>query len=81
MDPQSLPTTRLELAQFVQGLAQASEGTDEAWENTTLRSYLDGMSGWIEDMDGYFQGLGEEVPDHPTWSLIAMILLAARSYE
>ncbi len=81
MDPQNLPTTRIELAQFVRELAQESEGADEAWENTSIRSYLDGMSGWIEDLDGYFQGIGEDVPENPSWGLVAMILLAARSYE
>jgi hypothetical protein len=69
------------LAQFARDLARSAESEGEEWENSDLASYLDGMSGWIEDMDGYFSNVGESIPEQPTWKLVAMILLAARSYE
>ncbi len=81
MTAQELPATREELAQFVRQLAREAEGADLDWENSTVGTYLEAMSAWIDDLDGYFHNRGEEVPEQPTWPLVAMMLSAARVYE
>lgn len=74
--------TRLELAEFVQAMAAVarSPGVRE-WENDTLPRFLESLSGWISDMDGYFLNQGLREPPQPSWSLIADMLLAATLYE
>jgi hypothetical protein len=78
---QQLPAIRAELAEFVHRLARDAERDDLDWENPTLARYLEAMSGWIEDLDGYFRNRGERVPDQPTWQLVAARLSAAPVYE
>lgn len=64
------------------GEIAATLGSDpDIWENTTVHDYLSAMAAWVEDMDGYFENLGDPVPTHPTWELFAQILQAARVYE
>ncbi|WP_442857041.1 DUF7660 family protein [Arthrobacter sp. YN] len=53
----------------------------EGWENADLESFLEAMSAWTRDMDGYFMNRGEPVPDVPSWQLFAQMLLAAKIYE
>jgi hypothetical protein len=51
------------------------------WENRDLDSFLKALKAWVEDMDGYFQNLGETVPAQPSWKTLGQILLAAKVYE
>ncbi|MBM7117747.1 DUF7660 family protein [Archangium primigenium] len=80
VDPRDVQS-REDLARFVRGLAQALEQHPEAWENATLPRFLEAMSAWIEDMDGYYQNQGAAVPTRPEWRTFAEILSAARVYE
>lgn len=70
-----------DLAAFVRRLAEDLRTNPEKWENDKLGSFLEAMSAWIEDMDGYFQNRGEPVPTQPDWKLFARFLSAARFYE
>jgi len=70
---------RTELAEFVRELA--AEVRSGEFENATLESFLEALSGWIEDMDGYFSNIGENTPAQPDWRLVAMMLRAATVYE
>lgn len=51
------------------------------WENRDLGSFLEGLTSWIEDMDGCYQNSGAEQPKNINWRFMADALLAARSYE
>ncbi len=73
--------SRQDLARFVRRLAQDFKERPEAWENADLGSFLEAMSAWIEDMDGYYQNRGEAVPTRPEWRTLAEIVAAARVYE
>ncbi len=56
----------------------------EDFENATLGDFLEGMHGWIEDMDGYYQNRGrphDSAGETLRWSTLADILQAARYYE
>lgn len=73
--------TRQDFTDFVVKLAESRELDPESWPNGTLGEFLDGLSGWVADMDGYFAHRGEPLPSEPTWQLLAQMLLAARVYE
>jgi hypothetical protein len=73
--------SREDLAQFVRALAKELRERPEAWQNPDLDSFLEAMSAWIEDMDGYYRNRGESVPSRPEWRTLAEILAAARVYE
>ncbi|MBL0888727.1 DUF7660 family protein [Myceligenerans indicum] len=75
------PRTRDELASFIDDLASTSATTPDAWENATLPDYLDALAAWTRDLDGYYLGNGEPVPETPSWNLIARMLHAATTYE
>ncbi len=74
-------TTRHELAEFILSLREDLINNPSEWENPNLERFLESMSGWIVDMHGYFQNIGEPFPEELTWELFGRILLAARSYE
>lgn len=69
-----------DLAFFLVGLA-ADLRAGRVVENRTSIDLLEGASGWIRDMDGYFANRGETPPSSPSWELIAMIFAAALVYE
>lgn len=73
-------TTRADLVSYIRQLSQEAEVTSSGWENQSLDHYLEALSSWTNDMDGYFINRGEPVPDRPDWSLIASMLRAACFY-
>ena len=73
--------TREQLAQFVSTLREDLLARPSLWPNDDLESFLEAMSGWIGDMDGYFRNEGEPLEEVPTWKTLARILVAARVYE
>jgi hypothetical protein len=70
-----------DLALLVDQLRWDLDRNPEAWENANLASFLEAMSAWLRDMDGYYLNLGKTVPTLPTWRTIGEILLASRIYE
>jgi hypothetical protein len=73
--------SRADFITFLQTLRSNLQQKPEEWENRDLVSFLKAMAAWVEDMDGYYQNLGESIPDQPTWKTMGQILLAARVYE
>lgn len=73
--------THHDLAQFVRDLLREYRADADAWENTTLPDFLEAMSAWIDDMDGWYANRGEAMPDQPSWATFAQILGAATVYE
>lgn len=51
------------------------------WENNNLESYLEAVSSWTEDMEGYFINNDLPVPENVDWKTFGMILMAAKVYE
>lgn len=71
--------TRSELAKLVAKMA--AEDTSK-WDNSDLSSFLEALSGWIEDCDGYYSNMGSDLnPDSPSWQVFADALQAAQIYE
>lgn len=73
--------SREDLAKFVLALCQDLKKNPGTWENRTLEEYLEALSGWIGDMDGFYRNRGETPPVLPGWSTVARMLDAAAIYE
>ena len=73
--------TREDLAEFVRQLVADLQSNPIDWDNRPLDRFLEAMSGWIDDMPGYFKNNNLPEPEHPNWSLFAMMLEAAQNYE
>jgi len=52
-----------------------------AWENSDLPSFLDGLARWVADMDGYYKNAKIPPAEEPNWKLLADMLMAATMYE
>ncbi|GAA5504553.1 hypothetical protein Dxin01_04331 [Deinococcus xinjiangensis] len=70
-----LIATREDFALYVSNLSREEEASPE------IASFLEAMSAWTEDMDGYYANRGEEIPEMPSWRMFAEIVTAALSYE
>ncbi len=75
------PMTRGDFEAFLKEFADSLATDPTSWTNASLDQFLDGVSGWLADMDGYFANRGEPVPSEPSWRLFAQALLAGRVYE
>ena len=52
-----------------------------ATNDAPVRDYLDALTSWVEDMDGYYNNIGKEVPKDINWDFIATLLYAGSIYE
>jgi hypothetical protein len=74
--------TREDLRRFVAQMhADYVESGVLEWENATLERFLEALTRYLGDLDGYFRNRGEPVPDQPDWHLVALLLIAASGYE
>jgi hypothetical protein len=70
-----------DLADFVLALKEDLKSNPSSWENPSLERFLDSLSAWIKDMDGYYLNRHLPLPTQPSWSMFAQMLLAAKVYE
>jgi hypothetical protein len=47
----------------------------------SVDSYLEALTGWVEDMDGFYANRSEEMPKDINWDVFAGALSAAAVYE
>lgn len=73
--------TREDLSRWILELQKDFIKNSNSWENANLSSFLEGLSSWIEDSDGYYLNVGKDVPEKPEWKNFAEALLAATMYE
>ena len=73
--------TREDLVSFLADLRRDLRENADTWENDTLEAFLEALQAVFADWNGRFANRGEEVPDAPTWKLIAEALLSATIYE
>jgi hypothetical protein len=74
--------SRVDFHRFLRKLVTNLRERPHEWDNSTLEQYLEGITGFAQDMDGYFDIRSESVnAENPTWRLFAEMLLAARTYE
>ena len=73
--------SRHDFAAFVDALRHDLAVHPEEWENPTLDTFLEALSAWVRDMDGYYRNKQLPTPQSPTWKSVAEMMLAAKVYE
>ncbi|WP_293953335.1 MULTISPECIES: DUF7660 family protein [unclassified Sphingobacterium] len=66
---------------FVELLVSNLKSNPEEWTNKSLPEYLESISSWTEDMEGYYQNNDMPIPENINWKVFANILIAAKMYE
>ena len=78
----SLVNDQASLAEFVKDLANEFSMNPEGWENGNLESFLRSMSSWIEEMDSFYNNIGQPYDEKRiSWKNFADILMASTMYE
>ncbi|MBR5371003.1 MAG: hypothetical protein IK130_02195 [Oscillospiraceae bacterium] len=50
-------------------------------EDPAVRDYLEALTAWAADSDGYYQNAGKPIPENINWDFIAALLYAGSIYE
>lgn len=73
--------SRADFVRFVEYLNADYRQKPSEWENDTLASFLAGLSGFAQDMGGFYKNMGQSVDiEVVTWRIAAQMLLAAKVY-
>lgn len=51
------------------------------WENHEIDTYLHTLARYAEALPNLYANRGEELPDPPTWAMIATLINGASGYE
>ena len=70
-----------DLAKFVEELLIDYRKNKDSWENADLDSFLEAMSAWVQDLDGYYENNELEISTLNKWRILADILMASRVYQ
>lgn len=74
-------TDQESLAKFILDLAN-DHACNGDWANNDLKSFLYALSGWVEDMDGYYNNNKQPFDeDKIPWKIFAEMLSASTVYE
>jgi hypothetical protein len=67
---------------FLACLIQDYIQNQDEWQNLDLQSFLTGLIGFVADMSGYYENIGETdvFVENITWRIAAEMLLAATVY-
>lgn len=52
-----------------------------SWGNRDIKSFLQAMASWVEDMDGFYINQGLPIPENVPWRVFADILMGGKVYE
>lgn len=75
-------TDRQTFIKFLDLLHKDLLDNPESWENKTLPDFLESLSAYTEDIQGYYDNLKLNVnADRPDWSTFADIFKGAKNYE
>lgn len=73
--------SREELSAFLIDLAERVRERTFPATNTEAPDLIASAGYWVRAMDAFFANRGEQMPEAPDWSMIAMIFSAALVYE
>ena len=69
-------------SEFARNLLKQYKTKGEVWENNRMDKFIEGISYYAEDIDGYYTNLKFEIsPNTATWIIFAQILSGATKYE
>ena len=75
-------TDRQTFIKFLDLLRQDYLSNPDSWENKTLPDFLEALSSYAEDIQGYYDNMKQEVnADQPNWQTFADIFKGATIYE
>ena len=79
-------TDRKTFIEFLELLKEDLKANKSHWENKTLDDFLDAMTSYSEDIQGYYDNRKSEIGEHinadiPSWRVFADILKGSRIYE
>jgi hypothetical protein len=74
--------TRQDFVIFLNELLADFQTNKNNWENKDLGSFLEALSRYAEDIDGFYINTGQDVDaDKASWKVIADMFMGARIYE
>ena len=75
-------TDRQTFIKFLDLLRQDYVNNPDSWENKTLPEFLEALSAYTEDIQGYYDNIKQNVnADQPNWQTFADIFKGATIYE
>lgn len=75
-------TNRQDFINFICLLRQDLIDNPESWENKKLDSFLEAISSYAEDIQGYYNNTNKNInADEPDWQTFADIFKGASIYE
>lgn len=73
---------RQTFVKFLSLLRQDLLENPENWENKTIPDFLEALSSYAEDIQGYYNNMKQDVnADKPNWQTFADIFKGATMYE
>ena len=73
--------TRQDFIQFIENL-KTDFIENKEWENNTIEDYLEAISRYVEDIDGYYKNTNQTVAlEKIDWKVFADILKGSSIYE
>ena len=74
--------TKQEFIHFIENLKTDFIENKEQWENKTIEDYLEAMSRYVEDIDGYYENTNQDIDlEKIDWKVFADILKGSSIYE
>lgn len=71
-----------EFIQFIENLRTDFVENKEQWENKTIEDYLEAISRYTEDIDGYYKNTNHDIDlEKIDWKVFADILKGSSIYE
>lgn len=75
-------TDRQTFIKFLDVLRKDFLDNPESWENKSLIDFLEALSAYTEDIQGYYDNIKRNInADQPNWSTFADIFKGATMYE
>ena len=69
-----------DLVLFIEHLVDDLKQNPDNWENNTLERFLEAMSAWVNDIEGFYVNQGSRPPEI-NWKFVGQLLLVSRNYE
>lgn len=74
--------SREDLIEFLEALMVDVRENRAEWNgNDKLDYFLDGVSGWLANLDGWCENRNIPVPEQPTWQLVGQMFMAGKYFS
>ncbi|WP_267402282.1 MULTISPECIES: hypothetical protein [unclassified Chryseobacterium] len=74
--------SKQEFIQFIENLRLDFIENKEQWENKTIEDYLEAISHYVEDIDGYYKNSNQDINlEKVNWKVLSDILKGSSIYE